>query len=110
MEKARILEKEEIINLPWGGVVWCEHHGEYNCGKYGIVKYYDVFPMMKTFSPYDDDNYILVAGERYSGDIDINNIPDRYKFWSNKPCAEQMEPGLISWEEAAEIYNKSGVI
>lgn len=110
MDKAKKMTVDELKAMPWGGVAWCETHGEYDCGESGVVKYYDVFPVMKTFPAADNGHYVLIAGERYVDDADIDNLPKGYVYWDKKPEPEQMEPGLVSWEQAAKIYNESGII
>lgn len=110
MEKAKKLTNAEIAALPWGAVVWCETRGEYDCGERGIIKFYDVYPAMKTFSAVNDFDCSLVAGERYHDDMDVKNLPTNLIFWSSKPEAEQMEPGLICMDDAMKIYNESGVL
>lgn len=106
MSKAKRLTVDELKALPWGGVAWCEIHGEYNCGDRGIIKYYDVFPVMKTFPEQDNRGYVLVAGARYVDDADIDNPPEGYVYWDKLPDPEQMEPGLVSWEQAVKVFNE----
>lgn len=110
MDKAKKMTVEELKDLPWGGVVWCEDHGEYDCGKYGIVNYYHIFPMMLTFSACD--RKVLIAGEGFIDDIEMEdvitgNIPKCvYCFWNSKPDLGQIEPGRIPFNEAMDIFNK----
>lgn len=106
MSKAKKMTVEELKALPWGGVAWCEGYGEYDCGEQGIVKYYDVWPVMKTFAEENNKGYVLTSGGRYVDDMEIDNLPERYAFWDKQPDPEQMEPGLISWEQAVKIFNE----
>ena len=106
MSKAKKLTVEELKALPWGGVAWCETYGEYDCGDSGIIKYYDVFPVMKTLPEQNNKGYVLVAGARYTDDAEIDNLPKGYVYWDKQPDPEQMEPDLVSWEQAVKIFNE----
>ena len=106
MEKAKMVPVAELAQLPWGGVVWCEKRGELVCGG-RTVKYYDWFPVMLTFSHWVDGAKILLAGERYHPDIELDNIPaDVVIYWDKEPDISQAEPGLITYDEALEIFNE----
>ena len=106
MSIARKLTFEDLQKLSWGGVVWCVKHGDMDCGKYGTVKYYVVFPMMLTYDDKIEPEKILTAGTAYSDDIKLNKIPSNYHFWSNQPEAEQFEEGRVSIDDALKIFNK----
>lgn len=103
MEKARILKKEEIAQLQRGEVVWTESHTEFDCGKYGQVDGYVIYPMLVSVPGkngilgYIDNESELV--------IKIYDIRENDYFWNKKPDPEQLVSG-IPLDEALEIVDK----
>lgn len=103
MEKAKKLTSAEIAMLPLGAVVWRESHTIMDCGEYGKIDGYHVFPMLicepgerGAMGYIDRDSEIV---------IEINNIPEDEIYWNKEPETEQIKSG-IPIDEAFEIFNK----
>lgn len=103
MEKARKLKKEEIAQLQRGEVVWKETHTEFDCGKYGQVNGYMIYPMLVSvpgkngiLGYIDNDSELIIK---------INNILENDYFWNKNPEPEQLVSG-IPLGEALEIFDK----
>ena len=103
MEKARMLKKEEISQLQRGKVVWRESHTALDCGKYGKVDSYNIYPMLVSVPGENGilgyiDNETEVA-------IEIGDISGEDCFWSKEPDLEQLKNGMPI-DEALKIFNK----
>ena len=103
MEKARKLTKNEIIELQRGDVVWRESHSVFNCGKYGQVDSYNIYPMLVSIP--GENGLLGYIDDETEVTIKLNSIPEEDCFWSEEPEPEQIEKG-VPIDEALKIYNK----
>ena len=103
MEKAKKLTSAEIAMLPLGAVVWRESHTIMDCGEYGKIDGYYVYPML-IFEPGERGAMGYVDRDSESV-IEINNIPEDEPYWDKEPETEQIKSG-IPIDDAFAIFNK----
>ncbi len=103
MDSARKLTKEEIIKLKRGEVVWRESHSLIDCGKYGQIDSYSIYPMLVSMP--GENGLLGYIDKDTEAVIEINNISKSDYFWNEEPEPGQIKKGMPI-DDALKIFNK----